>query len=204
MSSPADGLADGIADDLVGTQAPRHRITGPAEALRVLERAAPGLARHRRTESAVPDWALIGTALGTALPGDFRLLAEQHRHFRLGGFLAVALPAPGREHAWLRGVRQNLEIVHDWWEDGMTAGLPPHPAPGGLLPWAESLSGDLFLWTTAGAGPDDWPVTVASRSGAWWHYAGGAVQFLAELLDGSLEPWALPEVRPEVTWPAGA
>ncbi|MGV9337324.1 hypothetical protein [Streptomyces sp. NPDC003688] len=33
----------------------------------------------------------------------------------------------------------------------------------------------------------------------WWHYAGGTVQFLAELTNGTLEPWALPPISPEVT-----
>lgn len=48
----------------------------------------------------------------------------------------------------------------------MSIGLRPYPAPGGLLPWAESNE-------------------------------GGAVQFLAELCDGTLEPWALPRSTPK-------
>ncbi|MFJ8443370.1 hypothetical protein [Kitasatospora griseola] len=78
--------------------------------------------------------------------------------------------------------------------------MHPYPAPGGLLPWAASSQGDFFLWTTSPAGPEDWTVTVASRNGGWWHYTGGAVQFLADLVSGALEPWALPRVRPEITW----
>nr|WP_245730082.1 hypothetical protein [Micromonospora pallida] len=78
----------------------------------------------------------------------------------------------------------------------MSIGLRPYPAPGGLLPWAQSNQGDIFLWTTTGPGPDEWPVTVASRNLGWWHYMGGAVQFLAELVDGTLQPWELPPVRP--------
>jgi hypothetical protein len=81
----------------------------------------------------------------------------------------------------------------------MSIGLRPHPAPGGLLPRAESNEGDMLLWTTTGTTPDNWPVTVASRNGGWWHYAGGAVPFLAELVDGTLEPRGVPPVRPDVT-----
>ncbi|GLW69414.1 hypothetical protein Kpho02_17130 [Kitasatospora phosalacinea] len=59
-----------------------------------------------------------------------------------------------------------------------------------------SNRGDLLLWTTDPAGPREWTVTVASRSSAWWHCTGGAVQFLADLVGGAVEPWALPRVRP--------
>ncbi|WP_240140160.1 hypothetical protein [Streptomyces sp. MUM 178J] len=81
----------------------------------------------------------------------------------------------------------------------MSIGLQPHPAPGGLLPWTSSVEGDLFLWITAGSTPDDWPVTVATRAGEWWHYAGGAAQFLAELASGAIEPWGLSRIDADVT-----
>ncbi|MDQ1006057.1 hypothetical protein QFZ82_000542 [Streptomyces sp. V4I23] len=54
------------------------------------------------------------------------------------------------------------------------------------------------MWSTTGDTPQDWIVTVASRGGVWWHYSGGAVQCLAEYCDGTVEPWALPPVVPEV------
>lgn len=79
----------------------------------------------------------------------------------------------------------------------MSLGMRPHPAPGGLLPRTGTEGGDLFLWITTGA-PDDWPVTVATRGGEWWHYRGGAVHFLAELVDGTLEPWEIPPLSRNV------
>jgi hypothetical protein len=191
-----DDLADGLADDLIGTQTPARRIGDPAEAVRALERAVPRLVPYRRAERAGLDRAGLEGGLGTALPADFTLLAELCPGFGIGDFLHVPLPRPGAERLWADGVREELEgVLQDWWEDGMSLGVPPYPAPGGLLPWASSNQGDVFLWTTAGPGPDAWPVTVASRDGCWWHYAGGAAQFLAELLDGSLEGWGLPEIR---------
>ncbi|NYI08269.1 SMI1/KNR4 family protein [Allostreptomyces psammosilenae] len=187
-------------DELIGTQAPRRRITDPAEAVRALERAVPGLAAYRRPEPAVLDWALLEDALGTPLPADYKLLAAHHGAFALGDFLLVGLPEPGAERYLLGGIRDDLEgVLQDWWEADMSIGLRPHPAPGGLLPWAQSNQGDHFLWTTTGDGPEQWLVTVASHNGGWWHYAGGAVQFLAELVEGTLEPWGLPPVRPGVT-----
>jgi hypothetical protein len=198
--SDRSGTLPAMTDDLIGTQTPARRITGPAEAVGALERAVPGLAGHRRPAPAVIDWALLEDGLGTALPADYRRLAEWYPTFALDDFLLVGLPEPGEEHHWLRGVREDLEgVVRAWWEADMSIGLRPHPAPGGLLPWAESNEGDKFLWTTVGDGPQQWPVTIASRNGGWWHYEGGAVQFLAEYCEGTLEPWALPPVGTEVT-----
>ncbi|TVL91078.1 SMI1/KNR4 family protein [Streptomyces sp. SAJ15] len=187
-----------MKDDLIGTQTPKRRITDPAEALAALELALPGLTALRRPEPAELDWAVVEEGLGSGLPADVRHLAERYRSFAVGDFLLVALPEPGEEHHMLQGVRDTLEVLADaWWEPGL--GLSLHPAPGGLLPWGESNESDKFMWTTTGDSPEDWVVTVASRSGGWWHYGGGMVQFLAEYCGGTLEPWALPPIDPEVT-----
>jgi hypothetical protein len=169
-------------------------LLNPIEAVAALEAAVPGLLPHRRSAPAAPDWPAIEARLGVPLPTDFRVLSEAYPTFTLGEFLHVSLPLPGKEDAWVSGVESELEIVRDWWEADMTIGLRPHPAPGGLLPWAESLSGDVLLWTTSGAVPDTWPVTVASRNGGWWHYTGGAVQFIADWASGDVEPWELPSL----------
>ncbi len=188
-------------DDLIGTQEPRRRLTGPAAAVGELERAVPALVAHRLPAPADIDWPRVEAGLGTVLPADYKLLCELYPAFELSGFLAVTRPAPGREESWAQGARELLETVGEWCEDAdLAVPLRPYPAPGGLLPWATSNQGDFFLWTTSTAGPQEWTVTVASRSGGWWHYAGGAVQFLADLAGGTLEPWALPTVRPEVSW----
>ncbi|MFB6837579.1 SMI1/KNR4 family protein [Streptomyces sp. NPDC056361] len=189
-----------MTDDLIGTQTPAQRITDPEQAIEALERAVPGLADHHRPERAVIDWAVLEDGLGTALPDDFKRLAERYEAFAIGDFLLVGLPDPGMEHHRLRGIRGDLEgVLQDYWEAGMSIGLRPHPAPGGLLPWAESNEGDKFLWSTTGDSPEQWLVTIASRNGGWWHYEGGAVQFLAEYCNGTLDPWGLPPIDPEVT-----
>ncbi|TGB02603.1 SMI1/KNR4 family protein [Streptomyces palmae] len=184
----------------MGIQAPERRITDPEEAIAALERAVPGLVEHRRPAPASVDWRLLEDGLGTPLPADYRRLAEWYPTFALGDFLLVGLPEPGEEGGLLRGVREDLEgVIQEWWEADMSIGLRPHPAPGGLLPWAESNEGDKLLWRTTGDDPQHWTVTVASRNGGWWYYEGGAVQFLAEYCAGTLEPWALPPVTAEVT-----
>jgi hypothetical protein len=187
-----------MTDDLIGTQTPKRRSADPEAALAALERAIPGLDEHRRAEPAAIDWALIEERLGTALPSDFTYLAERYGTFAVGDFLLVDLPEPGEERQWLLGVQGALDVLADAWAEPRL-GLVPHPAPGGLLPWAESNESDKLLWRTSPDGPQDWTVTVASRSGGWWHYDGGAVQFLAEYADGTLEPWGLPPLDPAVT-----
>ncbi|MFB9558205.1 SMI1/KNR4 family protein [Streptomyces roseoviridis] len=150
------------------------------------------------------DWGLVEAELGLALPADFTLLCTLYPTFDLGDFLRVAAPVPGQEQAWVQGVRDDLDIVAEWCEDAeLVVPLRPYPAPGGVLPWATSLQGDFFLWSTSPAGPGEWTVTVASRSGGWWHYSGGAVQFLADLVTGAVEPWGLPSVPAQVTWVLG-
>ncbi|MDW6060293.1 SMI1/KNR4 family protein [Streptomyces sp. FXJ1.4098] len=197
--TPPHEPTDDPSDDLIGTQTPARRLTDPDEAIAALERAVPGLAAHRRPEPVALDWAVLEEGLGTTLPADYKRLAEWYPNFVLGDFLLAGLPAPGQERYQLAGIRETLtEDLQDWWEHDMTAGLRLHPAPGGLLPWAESNQGDMFLWSTTGDGPQDWLVTVASHNGGWWHYAGGAVQFLAELCDGTLEPWELPPIDRDV------
>ncbi|MFJ9899676.1 hypothetical protein ACIQPR_40725 [Streptomyces sp. NPDC091280] len=109
-----------------------------------------------------------------------------------------------REAAWVRGTREELGIVAEWCADAdLAVPLRPYPGAGGLLPWAASDEGDIFLWQTGPTAPREWTVTVASRSGGWWHYTGGAVQFVADLAGGAVEPWGLPNVRPELSWVEG-
>ncbi|MGW7309276.1 SMI1/KNR4 family protein [Streptomyces sp. NPDC054835] len=180
-------------DALVSTQTPQRRITDPEEALALLERAVPGLTDLRRPARAVIDWTGFEEGLGTRIPADFKYLAEWYPTFDIGGFLLVRLPEPGEESRMLQGTRDALEVLAASWLDPRL-GMLAHPEPGGLLPWGESCDSDKFMWSTTGPTPQDWVVTVASCGGAWWHYGGGAVQFLAEYSTGMLEPWGLPPI----------
>jgi hypothetical protein len=141
---------------------------------------------------------LVEEDSGTPLPSAYKHLAEWYPAFAIGDYILVGLPEPGEEHRMLRGVHSTLEVLAEAWLEP-DLGLLAHPAPGGLLPWAESDESDKFMWSTAGKTRQEWLVTVAGPGGAWWHYEGGAVQFLAELCDDTLEPWGLRVFDPEVT-----
>ncbi|GAA1964159.1 SMI1/KNR4 family protein [Kitasatospora viridis] len=185
-------------DYFAGTQTPAHRLTDPAEAIAALELAVPGMTSLRLPARQAIDWPVLEAELGVALPADYKLLCELYPSFVIGDFLGVGTPGPGRETGWVEGTLEELETIAEWCaEADLAVPLHPFPAPGGLLPWAGSPQGDFFLWSTNPADPQEWTVTVASRSSVWWHYTGGAVQFLADFVTGVLEPWALPRVRAE-------
>lgn len=161
----------------------------------------PGLVAHRLPTPKNVDWARVESELGVVLPADFRLLCELYPVFALSDFMYLGAPEPGAEVAWVQAAHENLEIIAEWCENAdLDVPMYLYPAPGGLLPWGTSNQGDYFLWTTNPAGAQEWIVTVASRNGGWWHYTGGVIQFLADLVSGILEPWGLPTVRPEITW----
>ncbi|MFE2142662.1 hypothetical protein ACFXA3_13105 [Streptomyces sp. NPDC059456] len=183
-------------DELIGVQRPVRRIVDADEAIAVLECAVPGLAGVRRREPAVFDWVAAEGVLGSALPADFKRLCEWYPSFVLDDFMGPGLPYPGEVTGWARGTREERE---GWASDGFGGLCPPEVVAGSLLSWGESQEGDQFLWSSVPEGPEHWLVTVCSHNGPWWHYEGGMVQFLAELCDGTLERWALPTVRPEVT-----
>ncbi|MEU4150704.1 hypothetical protein [Streptomyces sp. NPDC026659] len=179
-------------EELMGTQKPAHRILGPDEAIAVLEGVVPGLVALRRSEPAVFDWKAVEEALGTRLPSDFKALAEWYPAFELDDFLGVFLPWPGEEGDWAgEGDGPYSDYPADL--------RPPELVPTNLISWGDSKEGDVFFWSVLGDDPEHWPVTICSRNGPWWHYAGGTVQFLAELTNGTLEPWELPPISPEVT-----
>ncbi|WP_406187180.1 hypothetical protein [Streptomyces sp. NBC_01006] len=183
-------------EELIGTQKPMRRILDPDEAIAALERAVPGLVALRRQEPAVFDWRAVEEGAGRALPSDFKSLAEWYPAFDLDDFLAIMLPWPGEDIG--RAKAEGTESKG--WDSDYPAELRPlELVSTSLMPWGDSAEGDRFFWSVLGDDPEHWPVTICSRNGPWWHYEGGMVQFLAELCDGALDPWALPPVKPEIT-----
>ncbi|MGW6984117.1 hypothetical protein ACWGE1_32525 [Streptomyces sp. NPDC054932] len=183
-------------EELIGTQKPVRRILDPDEAIAVLERTVPGLVELRRQEPAVFDWKAVEERLGTALPSDFKSLAEWYPAFGLDDFLGVCTPWPGEESGWAKATDEELKGLDSAYPAELR---PAELASTSLMSWGDSQEGDGFLWSVLGDDPEHWPVTICSRNGPWWHYEGGMVQFLAELCDGTLDPWALPPVKPEIT-----
>ncbi|MFD3663560.1 hypothetical protein ACFWVF_23740 [Streptomyces sp. NPDC058659] len=143
-----------------------------------LEAALPSMTRWRVAGGRSVDWAVLEADLGTALPSDFRSLAEAYPVLLIDDFLVVSVPRPGTEASWASESR-NDEILQDLHEMGDTEDYVPFPQPGGLLGWASSHSGDSIYWRTSPSDPDAWPVVVRGDNGDWSEFPVGAVEFLA-------------------------
>ncbi|MFJ9871116.1 SMI1/KNR4 family protein [Streptomyces sp. NPDC101165] len=160
-----------------------------------LEAALPAMTPWRVTAGRSVDWAALEAALGTALPSDFRALAEAYPVLVVDDFLTVSAPPPGREAAWASGVRED-EILQDLYEMGDTEDYVPFPQPGGLISWAESNSGDSFYWKTSPADPDAWPVVVRTDNAEWIEFPVGAVEFLAGVYGRTIDVPGMPRNFP--------
>jgi hypothetical protein len=167
-----------------------------------LEAVLPAMTRWRAPSTRAVDWAAIERELGTALPSDYRALAEAYPTLVIDDFLAVGLPAPGSEAQFVRGFWEAAEILRDLWEVDESQGYAPHPEPGGLLCWGTSPSGDQFYWKVDSPDPDAWPVTVFGHNDDWSEHAGGVVKFLADVFARRIHvpglPAAFPGAAPQV------
>ncbi|MER7692116.1 hypothetical protein [Streptomyces sp. NPDC097610] len=137
------------------------------------------------------DWAALEAVLGTALPSDFRSLAEAYPVLVIDDFLMVSVPLPGTEVPWASGARED-EILQDLYEMGDTEGYVPFPQPGGLIGWADSNCGDSFYWRTSSPDPDAWPVVVRTDNADWIEFPVGAVEFLAGVYGRTIDVPGMP------------
>ncbi|MFI2736868.1 SMI1/KNR4 family protein [Streptomyces sp. NPDC018711] len=156
-----------------------------------LEAVLPSMACWRVPGGRSVDWAALEADLGTALPSDFRSLAEAYPALVIDDFLMVSLPAPGAEAPWASASRDD-EILQDLHEMGDTEDYVPYPQPGGLISWASSSSGDTFYWRTGPADPDAWPVVVRTDNADWIEFPVGAVEFLAGVYGRTLDVPGMP------------
>ncbi|MCX4972031.1 SMI1/KNR4 family protein [Streptomyces sp. NBC_00620] len=161
-----------------------------------LERVVSELLSHRSPGPRGVNFEAISQILGVELPSDYRELADFYPTLEFDDFLRVPTPLPGQERAFGDGIFRELETLRDLQDDDMTEGYVAHPDPGGLIPWSESLSGDVFYWRISGGNSDDWPVVVNSRNDDWWEFQEGALAFLVGLIDGTIERRGLPDRIP--------
>ncbi|MFE6808190.1 hypothetical protein ACFVEN_42075 [Streptomyces sp. NPDC057681] len=166
-----------------------------------LEAALPAMTKWRVPGGHSVDWAALEAALGTALPSDFRALAEAYPVLVIDDFLMVSVPLPGSETSWAAGARED-EILQDLYEMDDTEGYVPFPQPGGLIGWADSNAGDSFYWRTSSPDPDAWPVVVRTDNADWIEFPVGAVEFLTGVYGRTIDvpgmPGDFPSDFPEV------
>ncbi|MFE2732198.1 hypothetical protein [Streptomyces sp. NPDC059349] len=161
-----------------------------------LEAALPSMTQWRVAAGRSVDWAALEADLGTALPSDYRSLAEAYPALVIDDFLFVSVPRPRGETAWASGARESAEILQDLYEMGDAEDYVPYPRPGGLLRWAESDEGDYLYWRMSSPDPDTWPVVVRGANGDWSEFPVGAVEFLAGVYRRTIDVPGLPEGFP--------
>ncbi|MFF2750273.1 hypothetical protein ACFVVA_32640 [Kitasatospora sp. NPDC058048] len=154
------------------------------------------------------DWSSAEARLGTALPADYRRLAEHFGPGTFAGFLGLSLPGPppGRDDPFpqfLCLVEQALRLAELAADPGIADLYHPHrlrPAPGGLLQWADSVQADQFYWLTEGTDPNRWPVIARNEDGdSCARFDGSTAEFVHRLLTDHRHPFSVAELiaRPD-------
>ncbi|MEU8516821.1 SMI1/KNR4 family protein [Kitasatospora sp. NPDC048722] len=149
------------------------------------------------------DWSSAEARLGTALPADYRELAEHFGPGTFADFLNVRLPGPpsGSDvpfpafRCLVEKARRLAELAA---EPGIADVYFPHrlhPAPGGLLQWADSERADQFYWLTEGTDPNRWPVIARNEDGDHQaRFDGSTTEFIHRLLTDRRHPFSISEL----------
>jgi hypothetical protein len=106
-------------------------------------------------------WADLFATLGTTLPTEYVELMNIYGAGCWSNWWQFYTPSP----SFADSVEDALDVYRDLREDFPEFyPLAVWPEPGGFLPFAESMEGDVLGWLVDGA-PDDWPLIVWLRSG---------------------------------------
>ncbi|MEU2051412.1 MULTISPECIES: hypothetical protein [Streptomyces] len=165
-----------------------------------LEGILPTLAPQAAPDRQIA-WPVIHDGLGTNLPSDFRQLCERYDYLVIDRFLSVPIPAPGHEQEFVNSAWHDIRSV-----EVLTGPNPSHPnraytmdAAEGLIPWANSVEGDVWYWRVEGNDPDRWPVVVGNRNDDcedWAAVEVTATSYLTGLIRGDIPGDGLPEGFP--------
>ncbi|MEU5303897.1 hypothetical protein ACH4YO_28260 [Streptomyces noursei] len=129
------------------------------------------------------DWTAVEARLGTALPGDYKRLAELFGLGAFDGFLQLSVPdAPFKSSDIVR----QSQWLAEWARAHGNRLWEPYalfPAPGGLLEWAGSEQADRFYWLTEGPDPDKWPIVMSEEiPDSWQRFDGSTAEFIHRML----------------------
>jgi len=127
------------------------------------------------------DWPAAESALGTALPSDYKAFCDAYGH---GTFFNGWLWAPHTPHA----PSGDGDLLSSYWLDilaDVETEYRPYPEPGGVLPFLTSELNYLFAWRTVGPS-DSWPVLVQTDGSDWHHFERTATGMLLSALRDQL------------------
>ncbi|MFK3730248.1 SMI1/KNR4 family protein [Streptomyces sp. NPDC088090] len=138
------------------------------------------------------DWADAEARLGTALPADYKQLAEVFGEGAFDDHLRLYVPGSDAHGSDLVG---NALRSAEWARTRGARLWEPYgvyPAPGGLLQWGDTEQADTFHWLTEGDDPDRWPVLACSDDhDSWTRFDGTVTEFLHRVLTDRQHPYSL-------------
>ncbi|MFF2507818.1 hypothetical protein ACFVTY_31310 [Streptomyces sp. NPDC058067] len=137
------------------------------------------------------DWAAVEERVGTALPGDYKQLAEIFADGAFDGFLSVYGPACRVAGEDLAEHVEYLTAFSSREGRGLWEPHDIYPAPGGLLQWGASVQADQFYWLTEGDDPDRWPILATDDAyDSWSRFDGTVAEFVFRMLTERSHPFS--------------
>ncbi|MFG2575365.1 hypothetical protein [Streptomyces sp. NPDC048481] len=109
-------------------------------------------------------WERLAEQLGVGLPGEYRRVMELYGAGCWSGWLRFRDPLRTHAPRFTAFVEEVLE-AYESLREGHAEWYPlaVFPAPGGFLPFADSIDGDYLGWLTEGDDPDAWPLIFWPR-----------------------------------------
>ncbi|MCM2389787.1 SMI1/KNR4 family protein [Streptomyces albipurpureus] len=143
------------------------------------------------TRARTVDWAAAEARLGTALPSDYKWLAEMFGHGAFDEYLELFVPGACFSS---RDIILNTKRSGEWARTNSGDLWEPYdvyPAPGGLLEWAHSEQADQFFWLTEGLDPDRWPILATpDLPDSWVRFDGTTTEFIYRILTERQHPFS--------------
>ncbi len=139
------------------------------------------------------EWGTVTAYFGKALPVDYMAFIDRYGTVVLNRLLRVFNPFAQHKHQNLIDRFPNLLSIFSETKEEFPQ-LCPYPLmfePGGLLPWGETIDGDVFCWTTSGMS-GRWKTVVMNRYDEPQEFDHSMVAFLLAAIRGELECSAIP------------
>jgi hypothetical protein len=128
------------------------------------------------------DWEEIERAWGTRFPADFRDFMAAYGVGAVDNFMFIATPEDGERVPGMPRMRSLTPTAESLNSSAVAWPAPPWPQAGGLIMWGGNSNASDFYWDTTDADPDNWPVVVRSREGAFTEYRCSMTVFILGLL----------------------
>ncbi|MFG2291722.1 histone-like nucleoid-structuring protein Lsr2 [Streptomyces sp. NPDC048603] len=131
------------------------------------------------------DWTSVESALGMALPADYRQLADRYGPGRFNDYLSLFHPHGVTEFVNLTGLMPGR--IRAQLHEQARLGTPPLPHhPDSLFPIGVTDNGEYLFWVTDSLdAPEQWRIAVNEARGPHWYtFDGGLTNFLVSVLSG--------------------